>query len=299
MVRVTARALALLNQPSADAPPAVAGAAAFRFVDPAEPQLQVLDLGVTRGDGVFETISVGAGRPQALTAHLRRFARSAAALDLPSPDQEVWAAAVRAVAAELDPAPEAYVKTILTRGVEGSGAPTGWAFGERAADFRRARTEGIRVVVLDRGYRHDVAATSPWLLQGAKTLSYAVNRAVLREAGRRNADDVVFLSSDGFLLEGSTSNLLLRVGDSLVTPGVDLGILAGTTQADLFRFAATLGLSTRYAQLERAELDSADAAWLVSSVRHAAPIRRVDGVDRPVDTELTRSINEYLVGRTE
>jgi 4-amino-4-deoxychorismate lyase len=122
---------------------------------------------------------------------------------------------------------------------------------------------------------------------------------VLREAKRRDADDVVFLSSDGYLLEGSTSNLLLKVGNKLVTPGVDLGILAGTTQGDLFRFAETLGLTTGYAKLGRSELDSADSAWLVSSVRHAAPIREVDGIERPVDHELTDALNAYLLGRTD
>ena len=56
------------------------------------------------------------------------------------------------------------------------GEPTAWARTEVWATTPPA-TVGIRVVTLDRGYRHDVAQTSPWLLQGAKTLSYAVNRA--------------------------------------------------------------------------------------------------------------------------
>ncbi|MCU1570414.1 MAG: 4-amino-4-deoxychorismate lyase [Naasia sp.] len=291
-------ALALLNQPSRDAAPHREGAAAFDLVDPDAPHIGVLDLGVTRGDGVFETISVGGGHPQALEAHLRRFAGSAAALELPAPDPEAWAAAVRAAAAAIDPVGEAFVKTVLTRGVEGDGRPTGWAYAAPAADFSRARTEGIRVVLLDRGYRRDVAQTSPWLLQGSKTLSYAVNKAVLREAARRGADDVVFVSSDGYLLEGSTSNLLLRVGDTLVTPGTDLGILAGTTQGDLFEFARGQGLGTEYALLREEDLASADAAWLVSSVRHAAPIRQVDGVDRAVDSDFTASVNAWLLGRT-
>ncbi|WP_210480680.1 aminotransferase class IV [Naasia sp. SYSU D00948] len=296
---MTKTALALLNRPSLAAPPHREGAEPFVLVDSGQPHVRVLDLGVTRGDGVFETISIGAGRPQALRAHLVRFARSAAALELSEPDLDAWEAAVRAAAAAIDPVPEAFVKTILTRGVEGEGRPTGWAYAAPADDFTAARRDGIRVVLLDRGYRHDVAQTSPWLLQGAKTLSYAVNRAVLREARRRDADDVVFVSSDGYLLEGSTSSLLLRVGDRLVTPGVDLGILAGTTQGDIFAFAAQRGLATEYALLRPEDLQAADGAWLVSSVRHAAPIRRVDGVDRPVDSEFTSALNSYLVSRTE
>src|SRR5690606_30109253 len=95
---------------------------------------------------------------------------------------------------------------------EGGDAPSGWAFGAPSPDFSAARTAGIRIVLLDRGYRHDIAQTSPWLLAGAKTLSYAVNRAAFREAARRGADDSLFVSSDGYLLEGPVSTLIIRRG---------------------------------------------------------------------------------------
>ena len=169
---------------------------------------------------------------------------------------------------------------MLTRGVEGRDIPTGWAFGAVSPDHTPARTQGIRIVLLDRGVRHDVAQTSPWLLAGAKSLSYAVNRAAFREAARRDADDALFVSSDGYLLEGAVSNLVLRTGTRLTTPRTDLGILEGTTQHDIFTWAESQGYETSYELLTPDDLAAADAAWLVSSVRHAAPIRSVDGVER-------------------
>jgi 4-amino-4-deoxychorismate lyase len=268
------------------------------FVPADAPQLQVMDLAATRGDGVFETISLGAGRAQALEPHLRRFGHSAALLELPPPDLDEWRIAVLAVAAALGPIDEGFVKIVLTRGIEGQDAPTGWAFGAASPDHTPARTVGIRIVLLDRGYRHDVAQTSPWLLAGAKTLSYAVNRAAFREAARRGADDALFLSSDGFLLEGAVSNLVLLTGKRMTTPRTDLGILEGTTQHDIFGWAETQGYSTSYELLTPQDLAAADAAWLVSSVRHAAPVRSVDGVDRAVDREASDAINGYLRGRT-
>ena len=54
-----------------------------------------------------------------------------------------------------------------------------------------------------------------------------------------------------------------------------------------------------YELLTPDDLAAADAAWLVSSVRHAAPIRSVDGVDRAIDRELSDAINTFLRGRTE
>lgn len=294
---MTETVLAILNQPSRDAAPHDPAADAFTWAKPLEEHLQVQDLGITRGDGVFETITVVDGRPQALEAHLDRFGRSAAMLDLPAPDPDAWRQAIEAVCARLDPVREAFAKTVLTRGVEGTDRPTGWVYAAPSVDSTAARTEGISVVVLDRGYRHDVERTSPWLLQGAKTLSYAVNMAALREAARRGADDALFASSDGYVLEGTRANLILKVGDRLVTPRTDIGILAGTTQADVFRFAEQEGIETAYELVTLADLHAADALWLVSSVRQAAPIRSVNGDARAIDADLTDRINEFLLAR--
>lgn len=291
--------LAIMNQPSADAAPHVEGAAPFTFADANEPHLSVLDLGATRGDGIFESISVGHGHPQALEHHLRRFVNSAAMLDLPAPDLDAWRSAILAAIAELGPVAESWVKTVLTRGVEGDGRPTGWVYVAEAPDNTRVRVEGVRVVMLDRGYRHDVEQSSPWLLAGAKTLSYAVNRSVAREAKRRGADDVIFTSSNGYVLEGPTSTVVFRRGNSILTPGTGLGILDGTTQANVFRFAESLGMSTGFDLITPDELRSADAAWLVSSVRLAAPIRELDGAAFPVDSELSASMNAYLLSLRE
>jgi len=288
--------LTILNRPSTDAPAHDPAASPYRFADPDVPQLSMLDLGATRGDGIFETISVFGGRPQALEHHLSRFAISARKLDLPAPDLTVWREVVFETAAQLDPAPESFVKAVLTRGIECDDKPTGWAYGSHSADFHAARTEGIRVILLDRGYRHDIEQTSPWLLAGAKTISYAINRAAVREAARREADDVIFVSSDGIVLEGPTSTVVYRRGDWLLSPGTGLGILDGTTQANVFRFAESLGMSTAFELTTPDLLRSADAAWLVSSVRLAAPVRALDALDVPVDVQLTHAINAHLLG---
>jgi 4-amino-4-deoxychorismate lyase len=296
-----ATALAILNQPSRDTPPHHAGAAAFELVDPNVPHVSVLDLSATRGDGIFEAFSISHGRAHAVDAHLRRFAGSARKLDLPEPDLDAWRSAIEAVVAQLDPETESVVKTVMTRGVEGDpeARPTGWVYAWPSPDHSAARRDGVRVVTLDRGYRHDVETTSPWLLTSAKTLSYAVNKAVVREAARRGADDVIFVSSDGFVLEGPTSSVLFRRGNSLITPGTGLGILDGTTQGDLFGWATTQGMETGFELLTPAQLAETDALWLVSSGRQAAPIREIDGVPHVIDRELTEAMNAFLLSRTQ
>lgn len=271
----------------------------LRPLDPADAVIRVTDLGVTRGDGVFETIAVVDGHPQALRPHLERLAYSARMLALPDLDlAAVEAAVLRAVGLH-GPAPSVLVKVVVTHGVEGTGAPTAWAHAFSSPDYTREQTDGVAVVSLDRGYRSDVAETSPWLLQGAKTLSYAINRAALREAARRGADDVVFVSTDGLVLEGPTSSVLARFGDTVATPPADLGILAGTTQAAAFAILGTHGLTTEYRPIARAELDRCDGLWLVSSGRQVAPVHHLDDRPLPVDRELTAALLAGLLARTE
>ncbi|WP_432544259.1 aminotransferase class IV [Kineococcus sp. SYSU DK002] len=271
------------------------GRATFTPADPAAAHVRVDDLGVTRGDGVFESVGVVGGHPQSLRHHLERFARSAASLDLPAPDAAAWADAVRAVVAAHDPVPELLVKLVLTRGVEGGTTPTGWAHAFVPADHVRERTEGIDVLVLDRAYPADVTTRAPWLLQGAKTLSYALNTAALRHARAHGAHDVVFVSSDGDVLEGPNSTVLARCGDRWVTPPPELGLLDGTTVGRALAFARARGDRAEVDRLTVADLAAADGLWLLSSGRLSAPVRSLDGVARPVDAAAQAALLHHLL----
>lgn len=269
-------------------------AGTLREVDAAAPALSVGELSTQRGDGVFETVGVVDGHPQELTAHLERLARSATLCDLPAPHLGQWRAAV-AEAATRCPAGEGAIKLILSRGVEHGPAPTAWVTAAAAADFSAVREQGVRVVTLDRGIARDTAVRAPWLLLGAKTLSYAVNMAALREAHRRDADDAIFVSSDGYVLEAPTASVILRTGDRFVTTPPDDGILHGTTQLSVFDFLAARGHDTAYEQLPATALTDADGIWLVSSLRLAAPVTAVDGAPIAVDRTLTQALNAHLL----
>ncbi|MGL3151450.1 aminodeoxychorismate lyase [Microbacterium sp. A82] len=266
----------------------------FTIVDAAAPALSVGELSTQRGDGVFESIGVIDGHAQEVLPHLERLANSARICDLPVPHAEQWRQAVAVAAAQCPPG-EAVIKLILSRGVEHGPTPTAWVTAAPATDFAAVREAGVRVVTLERGYDLDVAERAPWLLLGAKTLSYAVNMAALREARRRGADDAVFVSTDGFVLEAPTASLILRFGDRFVTPAPAGGILHGTTQLSVYEFFVRRGFETGYDRIPASDLAQADAAWLVSSVRLAVPITAIDGTALSVDTEFTAEMNRYLL----
>lgn len=285
---------ALLLAPAASDDARTDFSGTFTPIDPSAPALSVGELSTQRGDGIFESIGVVDGHAQEVSAHLERLAHSARLCDLPVPNLAQWEQAVEAAASEC-PAGECVIKLILSRGVEHGPTPTAWVTVAEAPDNTRARRDGIRVVLLDRGYDSGAPERAPWLLLGAKTLSYATNMAAIREAHRRDADDAVFVTSDGVLLEGPTSSLVLRRGDRFVTPAPGAGILHGTTQLSLFEHLAERGFETAYETIPVDELRRADAAWLVSSVRLAAPIIELDGAALDIDAEFTASLNTYLL----
>lgn len=274
-----------------------------RVADASQPQLMATDLGATRGDGVFESLLAVGGRPRKIQAHLTRLAGSARLLELDIPAEDAWRRAVETAICEFrgqEPAAaapggaaqdEVVVKLIVTRGPEGAAAPTCWVQASApAAAGRRQRETGIDVILLDRGYDSEVGERAPWLLLGAKTLSYAVNMAALRYAHRQGADDVIFTSADGRVLEGPTSTVLLahlETSDDgaggvstirrLITPQLDSGILPGTSQGALFTAAKAAGWELGYGPLEPKDLLDADAVWLISSIRLLAPVNHIDG----------------------
>ncbi len=248
------------------------------------PLLRPDDAGVTRGDGVFETTLVVDGEVRDLDEHLARLARSARLADLDLPGEADWKRGIAAVVGAWSGRSMA-LRLIATRGPE-HGPPTCYVTGFPVSAAAVAqRTSGVRVLLLDRGLSGTGAAASPWLLTGAKTLSYAINMAALRYAAAHQADDVIFVGSDGAILEAPTASVVVARGRSLLTPPLD-GVLESITTARLLAAAGVTGWETAYQRLTPQDLVDADGVWLVSSVRLLAPVVSMDGVPRS-DSGLT------------
>jgi 4-amino-4-deoxychorismate lyase len=205
--------------------------------------------------------------------------RSAAALGIAFAPADWRELVGEACAAWSGAAPgEAGMKLVLTRGPLGTGSATGFlAITPLPGDYPRQRREGLRVVTLCRGVSADAFAPAPWLLGGVKTLSYAVNMAAQREADRRGADDALFVSAEGIVLEAPTGSVVWSLGRALhTTPADRTGILAGTTQALLFERAAAAGWRTAQTLATVDDLHRADVVWLIGSVRGPVDVVELD-----------------------
>jgi 4-amino-4-deoxychorismate lyase len=260
------------------------------------PILRGDDLGVVRGDGVFETLHVRDGQAWLLDAHLARMARSAASLELALPPAPALAELVDEALTPWPAAVEGVLRLVCTRGPEEGGRVTAYAlvFAVPPGNLR-ARRDGVSVATATLGFPARLRPAAPWLLGGAKTLSYAMNMASLRWARSVGADDVLWVSSDGFALEAPTSTLVWLDGGTLRTvPAQDTGILAGTTAAYLLAHAGELGLGAGEGLVTPGGLADSGGVWLTSSVRGLAAIHTLDGTPLPQDAALTDRIRTLL-----
>ncbi|WP_375482682.1 aminodeoxychorismate lyase [uncultured Mycobacterium sp.] len=254
------------------------------ILTPDTPLICADDLAVVRGDGIFETLLVRDGPACLVEAHLGRLSHSAKLMDLPQPDLPVWRntidmAARRWAAITAD---EGAMRLVYSRGRERGSAPTAYVTVNPLADrIAAARRDGVAAVTLPRGLPASGADEMPWLLAGAKTLSYAVNMAALRHAARLGAGDVIFVSSDGYVLEGPRSTVVIAAdiggATGLLTPPPWYPILRGTTQQALFEVARAKGYDCDYRALRVSDLVAAQGVWLVSSMTLAARVHTLDG----------------------
>lgn len=279
-----------------------------RLHDPAAPLLHADDLAAVRGDGVFETMLIRDGGPCLLEAHLSRLTQSARMIDLPDPDLPRWRSAVSTAVSEwrARTPDEGVLRLVYSRGRESGSPPTAFAtIGTLPGRVAEVRRNGLAALTLARGISSAGADEMPWLLAGAKTLSYAVNMAALRHADRHGAGDVIFVGSDGFILEGPRSTVVIAAesepgaGDiALFTPPPWFPILRGTTQQALFEVARDKGYDCDYRSLRPADLLTAQGVWLVSSITLAARVHTLDGAPltpSPVAAEFAELVDAAIV----
>jgi 4-amino-4-deoxychorismate lyase len=256
------------------------------IVEPDAPVLRADDDALLRGRAAFETLRVYGGRPFRLDAHLARLTASAAAIGLP-PLEHDELAGLAATALDHAAAPDAVLRLVWTPGPADARPLAVALVTALPPELEALRERGLRVVTL-----LGIRADAPWLLPGVKSTSYAVNIAAEAEARRRGADDAVFLDPDGIVLEGPVTNVWWRRGETLFTPSLDLGILAGVTRAAVLELAQGRW-DVEEGRFHADELRGADEAFTSSSVRELLPLASVDGTELgrgPAADELQASL---------
>jgi branched-chain amino acid aminotransferase len=227
------------------------------IVPTSEASIPASDDGLLRGDGVLEVIRLYAGRPFALSEHLDRLERSAAAIELPV-EREPLETEISALLAEFGEH-EGQLRLVITRG------------GRRLAATENLPPMGETVSLASVTYSPTV------ILTGVKSLSYAANMQATRLAKAQGADEAVLVRPDGIVLEPPTSTIFWVSGDGLLlTPSLDAGILASITRSRILD-----QLEVTEGEFPIDDLRGAQEAFLASTVREVQPVVAIDGAELP------------------
>ncbi len=241
------------------------------LVEPGAPVLAADDEGFTRGRAAFETMRVYGGRPFRFEQHVARLVGSAERIGLERPDPVELEQLAQLALAHAE-CPDATLRLYWTPGRPGGEHLAIALVGQIPSWIEETRARGQRLVSLIQQRRSE-----PWLLPATKSTSYAVSMAAELEAKRRGADDAVFVDADDIVLEGPVTNIWWREGDVLVTPSLEVGILAGETRGALLELAAGNGQAVVEGVYRLERLLAAEEVFTSSSVREIIPVVAVNG----------------------
>ncbi len=252
------------------------------LVPPDRAVVSVLDRGFLYGDAVFETVRTYVGRAFMLAEHLERLAWSAerVAIELPWSPAELTVEVTRLleeVRAIAGPG-ELTARVMVTRGEGPLGLdPSGATQPRRVVLLQPFK--GLAAAAYDDGVEAVTYATHrpSDSARGAKVANYLESILAIRHARASGAHEALILTGDGFVIEGTTSNVFAIHGSELVSPPDYESLLPGITRRMVLELAPALGLGVVLRRLEPHDLVSADEVLLTSTIREIVPVVRVDG----------------------
>lgn len=251
------------------------------YLHPNEARLPVSDRGLAYSDGVFTTLKVSGGKPLFFGKHLERLIRDATAIYLTPPVEEIEAACfglVSRLGIE-----RGVLKVILTRGSGPRGLSTR-NIGEPTVVVSASDLPGPRPPL-----RAISVADDRGTLAAHKTLNYLSNILALRQAEEAGCEEAMFVH-DGFLMEGTMSNLVGEVKGCLLTPLLGGRVLAGIVREVLLEEGAI-----REGDLP---LDTSGPLYCVNSVRGIEPVVEIDGRPLRPDPNTWSLLDRVLARRS-
>lgn len=243
-------------------------------------KVSVFDHGLLYGDGVFEGIRVYNQRIFRLREHLERLFDSAKAIALTVPMTLDELARQTEDAVAKSGMADAYLRHIITRGV-----------GDLGLDPRKCPTASVIIIVdtikmfaaekLAEGLVVVTASTPiphrEALSPRVKSLNYLAHIMAKLEGINAGADEVIMLSADGEVAEGSGQNIFVVKHGVLKTPPPTAGILKGVTRDAVLELASELGIPAREEHLNRYDVYTADEGFFTGTASELVAIRMVDG----------------------
>ncbi|MEE9222568.1 MAG: D-amino acid aminotransferase [Nitrosomonadaceae bacterium] len=245
------------------------------FIPIEDARISVLDRGFIFGDGVYEVVPVYSRRPFRLTEHLQRLHDSLEGIRLRNPHSDVeWRGLLERIIASNE-SDDQYLYLHITRGV----APRDHAFPEDAMPTVFIMSTPLLVSpkeLLASGVSAITANDNRWLRCDIKATSLLPNVLLRQMAVDAGAVETLLLR-DGFLTEGSASNIFVVKDKMLLAPPKSYLMLPGITYDVVLELAAANDIPHEVREVSEYEIRTAQELLLTSSTKEIMPITRLDG----------------------
>jgi branched-chain amino acid aminotransferase len=267
-----------------------------------EAKVSVFDHGFLYGDGLFETMRAYQRRIFRLEHHLQRLFLSLEYLKFLIPFNFDYLKEAIYKTIEANRLEDAYIRLNITRG-EGATVP----------DPATCRTPNLIIITREyvpyssalyqKGYTGKIVGVKPsphMPTISMKTLNFLNHIIAKMEAKASGFNEGIMVNTDGFVTEGTVSNIFMIKGGSLFTPAKEVGLLPGVTRQAVLEIAEAKGLKTREAKITINELLMAEEAFLTNALIEILPLVRVDehpigkGIPGPLTQELMSAYKELV-----
>ncbi len=138
----------------------------------------------------------------------------------------------------------------------------------------QAPNEDLYTYGVNVGISHLRAIPSVSVPSILKTSSHAYLRIARRE--KKEFYEVIFLSYEGFVAEGSMSNIFLIEDDTIVTPSIETGILDGVTRNVVIKLARSFGMPVEERFINVDELFNCSEIFLTRTSAEIIPVRKIE-----------------------
>ena len=247
-----------------------------QFLPLADARISPLDRGFLFADGGYEFIPVYSRHPFRIDEHLRRLQATLDGIKLPNPHSvEAWKKIILRIIAETEFEDQSiYIQ--ITRGADDKRdmpfphgvLPTVFVFSSPLLSPSLAQREsGVAAITAD-----DLR----WGRCDLKSLALLANVLLRQQAIEAGCVETVMLRN-GFLTEGTASNIFCVRQGVILAPPKDRHMLPGITYDVVLELAARHGAAHAVRPISEAELRSADELWMTSSTKEVLAITTLDG----------------------
>ncbi len=245
------------------------------FIPIEDARISVLDRGFIFGDGVYEVVPVYSRRLFRLTEHLRRLQDSLEGIRLKNPHSDVaWRGLLEQIIASNE-GDDQYLYLHITRGV----APREHSFPEDVMPTVFIMSTPLLAPpkeLLTTGVSAITANDNRWLRCDIKATSLLPNVLLRQMAADEDAVETLLLR-EGFLTEGSASNIFVVRNEMLLAPPKSYLMLPGITYDVVLELAVTHDIPHEIREVSEYEIRTAQELLLTSSTKEIMPITRLDG----------------------